>query len=265
MIDKIILLTIFLYITLNLKKIDNFIQSGYKIEHFTATKYSKKEGVGRQKVDKVALNSGMIWGLIKLSVISCYMIYDTIHNFSIPYVLLTLITSLATIALIISYFVGAIDDLTSLTWLENIINEVSLVLGIGSLVNMAVSREHSQLKTTDFEDFYKKFSNMFFKDQPIEKSVTKKDKAGEDEPDADAPAASAGGDAPATSPGGDEPDADDAASAGGDEQNADDAASAGSDAPVELDGSDDEDAGDGPAASAGSDEKADAPTDNDTK
>ena len=164
MIDKIILLTIFLYITLNLKKIDNFIQSGYKIEHFTATKYSKKEGVGRQKVDKVALNSGMIWGLIKLSVISCYMSYDTIHNFSIPYVLLPLITSLATIALIISYFVGAIDDLTSLTWLENIINEVSLVLGIGSLVNMAVSREHSQLKTTEFEDFYKKFSNMFFKD-----------------------------------------------------------------------------------------------------
>ena len=240
MIDKIILLTIFLYITLNLKKIDNFIQSGYKIEHFTATKYSKKEGVGRQKVDKVALNSGMIWGLIKLSVISCYMIYDTIHNFSIPYVLLTLITSLATIALFISYFVGAIDDLTSLTWLENIINEVSLVLGIGSLVNMAVSREHSQLKTTDFEDFYKKFSNMFFKDQSIEKSVTKKDTA------------ESKVDAPANSP-------------GGDEQNADDAASAGGDAPVELDGSNDEEAVDGPAATVGSDEKADAPTDKEIK
>ena len=35
MIDKVVLLTIFLYITLNLRKIEKFIQSGYKFEAFT--------------------------------------------------------------------------------------------------------------------------------------------------------------------------------------------------------------------------------------
>jgi hypothetical protein len=34
--DKIVLLTIFLYITLNLRKVENFIQNGYKFEAFTA-------------------------------------------------------------------------------------------------------------------------------------------------------------------------------------------------------------------------------------
>ena len=34
--DKIVLLTIFLYITLNLRKVENFIDGGYKFEAFTA-------------------------------------------------------------------------------------------------------------------------------------------------------------------------------------------------------------------------------------
>ena len=42
MIDRIVLLTIFLYITLNLKKIENFIDGGYKFEAFTAKKDKKQ-------------------------------------------------------------------------------------------------------------------------------------------------------------------------------------------------------------------------------
>ena len=59
--NKIILLTIFLYITLNLRKIENFIQSGCKIESFTekaqkATKEEKKEKEERETIQEIKTN-----------------------------------------------------------------------------------------------------------------------------------------------------------------------------------------------------------------
>ena len=175
MIDKVILLTIFIYITLNLRKIENFIQSGCKIENFAAE--NQKSGKGKQKVDKVALNSGMIWGLIKLSVISLYMLYDTYYHFSKINMFMSVLSIFATIGIGISYLVGALDDITNLTWLETIINEMSLVFGILSLVNMAVSRQHSELKTGDFKKFYKDVRDAFEgKDSNDNKQVGSKDK-----------------------------------------------------------------------------------------
>ena len=79
--NKIILLTIFLYITLNLRKIENFIQNGYKIESFMADgSSSKADGrLAKQKQIIAAQTSeyqisGAI-AIIKLFIILCYFLY----------------------------------------------------------------------------------------------------------------------------------------------------------------------------------------------
>jgi len=60
--DKIVLLTIFLYITLSLRKVENFVDNGCKIEDFT------QEEVPTERIMTAS------WSLLKLFILSGFML-----------------------------------------------------------------------------------------------------------------------------------------------------------------------------------------------
>ena len=71
--DKVVLLTIFLYITLNLRKIENFIDGGYKFEAFTAKK-DKKIPFTLQTTPG-AIKGRVVYTIIKSSFVSLLLLF----------------------------------------------------------------------------------------------------------------------------------------------------------------------------------------------
>ena len=149
--NKIILLTIFLYITLNLRKIENFIQSGCKIESFMADgSSSKADGrLAKQKQIIAAQTSeyqisGAI-AIIKLVFISGFYVFqinkhsnNTKHKIILAFLLVLLVALIGSIAA-----ASASEDLSDDSWktvitLSTLSNEVSNLMIIYITVKMSI-------------------------------------------------------------------------------------------------------------------------------
>ena len=76
--DKIVLLTIFLYITLNLRKVENFIDGGYKFEAFTEEKF---EAFTEEKGTRDARLS---YTLGKVVAVFILLIFFTVDRVDLP-------------------------------------------------------------------------------------------------------------------------------------------------------------------------------------
>ena len=124
MIDKVVLLTIFLYITLNLRKVDKFIQSGYKFESFT----------NEAKID---LETRMRIALVKsfgLIMFYYYMAPKTENSKFVlreykDFFILIIFGIIFAVLITVLYF----SDMLDLQWvamLENVINELGSLLFI---------------------------------------------------------------------------------------------------------------------------------------
>ena len=136
MSNKIILLTIFLYITLNLRKIENFIQSGYKIEYFTAE-------IDKERVALVSLETRMQIALVKLVGLSMFIYFQAPKkewwkfNEWIDVVITTIL--LLSCVIIAALYYSGILDLQSMTTLDNLINESFTLIFIRTVIRSTLA------------------------------------------------------------------------------------------------------------------------------
>ena len=145
--NKIILLTIFIYITLNLRKIENFIQSGYKIEKFTAEN-------DKERVALVSLETRMQIALFKLVGLAIYhfvqadkkVVQDVAMqdvpswwNYSKTEDIIITIILFLSMAIIAGLYYSSILDLQSMTTLDNIINESFTLLFIRTVIKSTLA------------------------------------------------------------------------------------------------------------------------------
>ena len=149
--NKIILLTIFLYITLNLRKIENFIQNGYKIESFTAEKAERAALVSLETRMQIALLKS--FGLI----IFIYFIAPKKEgNLSIflkhnrdSFIMLILFIL---VGLIAGFYFTNMLDLQWMTIIENVINEIASMTFIYVVVKIAMRDSEKNSTETSNED-----------------------------------------------------------------------------------------------------------------
>ena len=148
--NKIILLTIFLYITLNLRKIENFIQSGCKIESFTKAdgRLAKQKQIIAAQTSEYQI-SGAI-AIIKLFIILGYFLYykdirlptggddgeTSIINMRAAGVLFLVILIIALIASIAA--ASGSEDLDDDSW-KTVITLTTLSNQIGNLVMIYIA------------------------------------------------------------------------------------------------------------------------------
>tara|TARA_B100001094_G_C17920598_1_gene665736 strand:+ start:107 stop:664 length:558 start_codon:yes stop_codon:yes gene_type:complete len=140
MIDKVVLLTIFLYITLNLRKVDKFIQSGYKFESFT----------NEAKID---LETRMRIALVKsfgLIMFYYYMAPKTENSKFVlreykDFFILIIFGIIFAVLITVLYF----SDMLDLQWvamLENVINELGSLLFIWVTITSTMAPSDKVLK-----------------------------------------------------------------------------------------------------------------------
>ena len=180
MIDKVILLSLFLYITLNLKKIEKFIQSNYNIESFTAK--NKNRG---NRINEIAMETRMGVGILKLvgMMIGLTIISTKKGDNYVPTELRHAAAPVGTLILIILlvslWASDQLKDIRTMTLIETFINELSSIVGIYFLVVMGVRQDHAALKGKDFEKFYDAVEKAFAAD-PKAKEVDPNDKKDDD-------------------------------------------------------------------------------------
>ena len=127
--NKIVLLTIFLYITLNLRKVEKFIDGGFNYEGFTAP----------DRIVKLGLDVRMQIAMVKLMLlaIGILIVSDKVTKPNgdsgfIPSgqmeIMMIIVAILMTALLAILYYTETLD-LQSITWIESLLNEsISMVL-----------------------------------------------------------------------------------------------------------------------------------------
>jgi len=163
MIDKVILLSLFLYITLNLKKIEKFIQSNYNIESFTASK-NKNRG---NRINEIAVQTRMGVGMLKLVGMMVGLTYistkdkGNIYPTAAKHVAAPGGTLIIIILLMALWGSGQLKDIRALTYIETFINELSSIVGIYFLVVMGVRQDHAALSGGDFKTFYDAVEEVF--------------------------------------------------------------------------------------------------------
>ena len=155
--NKIILLTIFLYITLNLRKIENFIQSGYKIEKFTAEN-------DKERVALVSLETRMQIALAKLVGLAIYHFVQAdkfVGTNAKPIwwkysdMMDTIITIILFLSMVIiaGLYYSSILDLQSMTTLDNIINESFTLIFIRTVIKSTLApSEQVEIKAQEISN-----------------------------------------------------------------------------------------------------------------
>ena len=166
--NKIILLTIFLYITLNLRKIENFIQNGYKIESFTAEKAERAALVSLETRMQIALLKS--FGLI----IFIYFIAPKKEgNLSIflkhnrdSFIMLILFIL---VGLIAGFYFTNMLDLQWMTIIENVINEIASMTFsyvVGKIAMRDSEKNSTETSNEDLNSYAEKILGLLNKWAP---------------------------------------------------------------------------------------------------
>ena len=164
--NKIILLTIFLYITLNLRKIENFIQNGYKIESFTAEKAERAALVSLETRMQIALLKS--FGLIIFIYFMAPKKGNTFserlflrHNRDSFIILILFIL----VGLIAGFYFTNMLDLQWMTTLENVINEIASMTFIYFVVKIAM-RDSEKNSNEDLNSYAERILRLLDKWAP---------------------------------------------------------------------------------------------------
>jgi hypothetical protein len=159
--NKIILLTIFLYITLNLRKIENFIQNGYKIESFTAEK--------AERAALVSLETRMQIALLKIVGLSMLIYYQApkigvtgLAQFQVDWKIGIIVFMIMLFGVLIAVlYITNMLDLQWMTTLENVINEFVSMTFIYVAVKIAMrdSEKNTTVASSEVLESYAKRLN----------------------------------------------------------------------------------------------------------